>query len=90
MHYQLFDSLCTATERAEEEDRDGSSEKNTDGNFDRRRVVGGGKKIGHRRREFDGFVVGDDCGNELCFHYDSVTFQKVIGTHGWEKTLESK
>ena len=63
MRYQFFDLLCAATEGAEEEDRDGSGEKNTGGDLDRRRDIGGGENGGHRRREFDGSVVGDGCGN---------------------------
>ncbi|GFY90956.1 hypothetical protein Acr_07g0011520 [Actinidia rufa] len=63
VHYKFFDSLCTLTEGAEEEDRESFNEKNTDGDLDRRRVFGGGENGGHRQREFNGSIVGDGCGN---------------------------
>lgn len=48
--HQFFDTFSPATEGAEEEDRDGTSEENTGRNLNERRVVGGGKKGRRGRR----------------------------------------
>ena len=57
--YQFFGTLCTALDRAKEEDSDGTSEKNTASNLNGRRVIC--EKMGRRE-----FKVGKVLCCELC------------------------
>ncbi len=55
--YEFFGTPSTAAERAEEENRDGTSEENAGCDLDRRRVVCGGENGRRTEWKLDGTLL---------------------------------